>query len=392
MLRKRYFQEKIEKDLKNKMVFIGGPRQVGKTTLAKLISKESYPASRYFNWDNPQDRKKILAGRFFDPETRLVIFDEIHKYKKWKNFVKGQFDKHKEEFTILVTGSARLDIYMRGGDSLMGRYYYFRLHPLSLAEISNITPNTKPFGKLIFSHGKNLSSDCKNLLAFGGFPEPFFKKDKEELLRWHNQRIDRLVREDIRDIENLRDLSAIQILVEILPEKVGSLLSLNSLREDMEVAYDTIKLWMNILEKFYYHFRIYPFSKKTIRSLKKEPKMYLWDWSQVPNEAAKLENMVASHLLKFCHFLYDAKGIKAELFYLRDIEKREVDFLITIDKEPWFAVEVKNSDQKVSKNLLYFGKKLSIPFKYQLVNIEDVDFIQSDIRVMSVEKFLSALV
>lgn len=392
MLKERYIQKRIEKDLKDKMVFIGGPRQVGKTTLAKLIGNKAYRVFNYFNWDNPQDRKKIISGHFFDPETKLIIFDEIHKYKKWKNYVKGYFDKHGEEFAILVTGSARLDLYMRGGDSLMGRYYYYRLHPFSLAEILGATPNIEPFGKLLFPREENSFLNCKNLLVFGGFPEPFLKKDKESLSRWHNQRIERLVKEDIRDIESLRDLSAIQILVGILPEKVGSLLSLNSLREDLEVAHGTITFWMNVLEKFYYHFRIYPFSKKTIRSLKKESKMYLWDWSQVPDKDAKLENMVASHLLKLCHFLYDARGFKAELFYLRDVEKREVDFLVAVNKKPWFAVEVKNSDQNVSKNLRYFGRKLNIPFLYQVVNSENVDFLQDDVRVISIDKFLGGLV
>jgi len=184
----------------------------------------------------------------------------------------------------------------------------------------------------------------------------------------------------------------LQILAEILPSRVGSALSLNSLREDLEVAFGTIKLWVDILERFYYHFRIYPFSTNAIKSLRKEPKMYLWDWSQVPDEGAKLENMVASHLLKLCHYLYDAKGFKAELFYLRDIEKKEVDFLVAIDKKPWMAIEVKTSDQNISKSLLYFGRKLAIPYLYQLVKIPDVDFIQDNVRVMSVDKFLRGLV
>jgi len=391
MLKKRYLQEKIEKDLKQKMVFVGGPRQVGKTTLSRLIGKEAYRNFSYLNWDNPKDRKEMLASKF-EPDTQLIIFDEIHKYRKWKNYTKGQFDKFKEAFAILVTGSARLDIYQKGGDSLMGRYYYFRLHPFSQAEVLGVKNKIEPFQKLIFDSQKKSQAEFKKLLAFGGFPEPFFSQDAETLRRWHNQRMERLVKDDIRDIETIRDLSALQILVDLLPAKVGSLLSLNSLREDLLVAHGTITLWMDILEKFYYHFRIYPFSASTIKSLRKESKMYLWDWSQVPDENAKLENIVASHLLKLCHFLHDANGHKAELFYLRDNEQREVDFLVTVDKKPWLAVEVKNSDQKVSKNLLYFGRKLNIPFKYQLVNLPDLDFLQKDVRVMSIDKFLSGLI
>jgi len=391
MLKKRYLQEKIEKDLNDKMIFIGGPRQVGKTTLARLIGKEKYTKFSYLNWDNPEDRKKIIAGQF-ESDARLIIFDEIHKYKKWKNYIKGQFDKYKERFSILVTGSARLDLYRKGGDSLMGRYYHYRLHPFSLAEIVENKNKIEPFQELVFNAHPKASQYFSRLLAFGGFPEPFLSNDQEVLRRWQNQRVDRLVKEDIRDIESLQDLSVMQVLVDMLPERVGSLLSLNSLREDLEVAHGTIKLWMNILEKFYYHFRIYPFSASAIKSLRKEAKMYLWDWSQVTSAGARLENIVASHLLKLCHYLHDAKGHKAELFYLRDIEQRETDFLVVVGKKPWFAVEVKNTDQKISKSLSYFGVKLAVPFKYQLVNVENIDFMQDGIRVMSVDKFLCGLV
>ncbi len=392
MIQKRYIQKKIERDLDKKMVFIGGPRQVGKTTLSHLIGNSKYKKFSYLNWDNPEDKKKILSAQF-DPEAKLLIFDEIHKYKKWKNYIKGQFDKYKERFSILVTGSARLDLYRKGGDSLMGRYYYYRLHPFSLAEMLFAeTANIEPFSELQFRENASSFSEFEKMFIFGGFPEPLFSEDLETLRRWQNQKMDRLIKEDIRDIENVRDLSALQILAETLPNRVGSALSLNSLREDLEVAFGTIKLWVDILERFYYHFRIYPFSTSAIRSLRKEPKMYLWDWSQVPDEGAKLENMVGSHLLKLCHYLYDDKGFKAELFYLRDIEKREVDFLVAIDKKPWMAIEIKNSDQNVSKNLHYFGKKLAIPFLYQLVKTADVDFIQDNVRVMSVDKFLRGLV
>lgn len=392
MLKKRYIQEKIEQDLQKKMVFIGGPRQVGKSTISRLIGANSYPQFSELNWDNVKDRRDILAAKF-DPEAKLLIFDEIHKYRKWKNYIKGQFDKHHDRFSILVTGSARLDLYRKGGDSLMGRYFYYRLHPFSVAELLvSPIPHIEPFNELSFPSDTHAFVQCQKLLRFGGFPEPLFSENTATLRRWHNQRMDRLIKEDIRDVEHLRDLSALQILVDLLPSRVGSALSLNSLREDLEVAFDTIKLWVDVLERFYYHFRIYPFNASTIKSLRKEAKLYLWDWSQVPDEGAKLENMVGSHLLKFCHYLHDVQGYKAELFHLRDIEKREVDFLVTVNKKPWMAIEVKTSDQTISRHLRYFGKKLSIPFQYQLVNIENIDFIQNNIRVMSVDKFLNGLV
>ncbi|MBU4369197.1 ATP-binding protein [Patescibacteria group bacterium] len=392
IIKNRYLRPVITSDLKNKMVFIGGPRQVGKTTLAQYVGANDYKKYTYLNWDNRQDRKNILSGKF-EAESSLIIFDEIHKYKQWKNYIKGEFDKHKDKFHILVTGSARLDLYRKGGDSLMGRYHYYRLHPFSVAEVLQINNNLKIFKKLNFPKiNKNISKVFTDLFTFGGFPEPFLKKDNKTLRRFHNERLDRLVKEDIRDIEALRDLSALQILVDILPDKVGSILSLNSLREDLQVTHKTISFWMDILEKFYYHFRIYPFTATKIKSLRKQPKMYLWDWSQIENEGPRLENMVASHLLKIVHFLHDSEGHKAELQFLRDIEGRETDFLITINKKPWLAVETKLSDKKISKHLKYFAEKLDIPFLYQITKEPNVDFWQDNIRVISAEKFLGGLI
>lgn len=393
MIKSRYLESYIKEDLKEKMVFVGGPRQVGKTTMAKMIGEKNYSGFDYLNWDSREDQKKILDSRFMT-DAKLIIFDEIHKYRPWKNYLKGEFDKKKERHNYLITGSARLDLYRRGGDSLMGRYHYYRLHPFSLAEvIGKVDQKIEILKELKFINSPQKTAEIfSDLFFFGGFPEPFIKKKPAVLRRFHNERVDRIIKEDIRDIEQIRDLSALQVLTTILPEKVGSLLSLNSLREDLLVAHKTISLWMDILERFYYHFRIYPFASSVFKSLRKEPKMYLWDWSQVENEAYKLENIVASHLLKFVHFLYDTEGYKAELFFLRDLEGREVDFLVTINKKPWFAVEVKSQDKTVSKNLIYFAAKLNIPYVYQVVNEQGNDYWQGDIRVISASKFLSGLV
>ncbi|MBU0619983.1 ATP-binding protein [Patescibacteria group bacterium] len=391
MIKHRYLQKFVTSDLKNKMVFIGGPRQVGKTTLSQYIGDRVYKKHSYLNWDSREDRKMILQGKF-RAESKLVIFDEIYKYKQWKNYIKGEFDKYKNQFNILVTGSARLDLYKKGGDSLMGRYHYYRLHPFSLSEVLGIEPKIQIFKDLFFNHTKKNYKIFTDLLVFGGFPEPFIKKDHKTLRRFHNERMDRLVKEDIRDIEQVRDLSALQVLVEILPSRVASLLSLNGLREDLQVAHKTISSWVDILERFYYIFRIYPFSVKIIKSLCKEPKMYLWDWSQIEDKAAKLENIIASHLLKTVHFLYDTQGHKAELHFLRDIEGREIDFLITVNKKPWIAIEVKLSDQQPSKHLKYFAKKLKIPFVFQVIKDTGIDFFQDNIRVISADKFLSGVV
>lgn len=391
MQKRRYLDKLVTADLKEKMVFIGGPRQVGKTTFAKDSVSLQYAKCAYLNWDSREDRQNILASRF-DASAGLLIFDEIHKYKQWKNYVKGVYDTYKERFDILITGSARLDIYRKGGDSLMGRYHYYRLHPFSLAEALQVENNCTVPGELQFPQLEGSREAFTQLFKFGGFPEPFLKKDERVLRRWHNQRIDRLVKEDIRDTENIRDLSALQVLVELLRARVGSLLSLNSLREDLNVAHKTVSQWMDVLERFYYHFRLYPFASTKIKSLRKEPKLYLWDWSEVSNEAARLENVVASHLLKLCHFLYDAHGYRADLYFLRDVEGREVDFLVTMDDKPWFAVEVKASDTAVSKHLRYFAQRLEIPWCYQVVGEGDVDFIKDGVRVMAVDRFLGGLV
>lgn len=391
MIKKRYLHSHITSDLKEKMVFIGGPRQVGKTTLAKFIGEDDYRHSLYLNWDYREDRKKIIDEKF-ESETDLIIFDEIHKYKTWRNYLKGEFDKNKDKFDILVTGSARLDLYRRGGDSLLGRYHYLRLHQFSLGEVLHGEQAINLLKELKFVDYKNRADVFEQLFLFGGFPEPFLKKDMKTMRRFHNERLERLVKEDIRDIENVRDLSALQVLVEILPSKVGSLLSLNSLKGDLGVTHKTISLWTDILERFYYHFRIYPFASTAIKSLRKEPKMYLWDWSQIEDEAVKLENMIASHLLKTVHFLYDTEGHKVELNFLRDREGREVDFVVSVNKRPWMAVEVKLNDQEVSKNLKYFAGKLKVPFVYQVVKEKNVDFTQNGIRVISADKFLSGLI
>jgi predicted AAA+ superfamily ATPase len=390
---KRNIEGHILKDLRDKMVFISGPRQVGKTTLSKQIGHQFFPGKyHYLNWDNRQDRKHIISG-LLPAGNDLLIFDEIHKYRNWKNYLKGEYDKYQDKFKILVTGSARLDIYKKGGDSLLGRYHSYRLHPLSLGELLKQEVAIEPFSELIFiENGPKNKALLSNLFKFGGFPEIFLKQSEKELRRWHNERSERLVKEDIRDTQNVRDISSLQVLIELLPQKVGSLFSLNSLREDLGVTHKTISLWVDIFERFYYHFRIYPFQSKLIKSLRKEPKLYLWDWSEVEDSDAKFENMVASHLLKFCHFLFDADGYKTQLYYLRDKEQREVDFLVTVNNKPWFCVEVKNSFRDLPSSLLHFSKALKIPFAYEVVKDEGVDLIKGGIRIISASKFLSALV
>lgn len=395
MFKHRYLERHIISDLKEKMVFIGGPRQVGKTTLAKHVGELEKEGQSYLNWDNSEHRKMIISQKL-PLDSRLIIFDEIHKYRFWKKYIKGIYDTYKDRLKILVTGSARLDIYRRGGDSLLGRYHYYRLHPFSLREALALDWTVDPFKELPFlkdAESLKIKRILTNLFDFGGFPEPYLAKDNQLLRRFHNERSERLIKEDIRDTEKISDLSLLQVLAELLPTKVGSLLSLNSLQEDLGVTHKTIAHWTETLERFYYHFKIHPYNSSAIKSLRKQPKIYMWDWSQVEDRAARLENMVASHLLKTTHLLYDFFGYKAALYFIRDLEGREVDFLVTINSKPWFSVEVKQSNKELSSHLKYFGQKLKIPFQYQVIGDMNVaDYIQDGVRVIGVAKFLSGLV
>lgn len=388
-MKDRYLTEYLVKDLKEKMVFVAGPHQVGKTSLAQYLGKNYFQSYSYLNWDYQPDRKKIISFQL-PSDTKLLIFDELHKYKNWKNYIKGIYDKHKTDFKILLTGSARLDIYKKSGDSLMGRYHQYTLHPFSLAEIVKTKVSNELWQKLKFEEIDNMNEVIENLLKFGPFPEPFLKRDIAHWRRWQSEKTDRLIKEEIRDLTVIKDLSSLQILVELIPNKIGSLLSINNLREDLEVAHKTIVNYLRILELFYFHFRIYPYSKNNIRSLKKMAKLYLWDWSVIEDEGAKFENLVASHLLKYAHFLQNSQGFKTKISYLRDNEGREVDFIFTIDDKPWFAVEVKINEEESYLN--YFKKKLNIPFLYQVVKKSKIDYFKDEVRVISADKFLTAFV
>jgi hypothetical protein len=332
-----------------------------------------------------------LASRW-PGEADLLIFDEIHKLRGWKSLIKGEYDKLKAKYRFLVTGSAKLDVVRRGGDSLQGRYHYYRLHPFSLAEVSGSTNAIEVFQVIPVPSGDSSSSDLDSLLEFGGFPEPLFKQNSRHLRRWHNEKIERMFRDDIVTAAQVRDLGLMKLLSDILPERVGSLFSINSVREDLNAGYKAVSNWLAVLESFYYAYRIRPFTSRWIRSIKKEPKLYLWDWSEIADPGARFENLVASHLLKFCHYLHDRDGFAAELSFLRDVEKRETDFLITVDRKPWFAVETKLAEENVSADLCYFKERLKIPFAYQVIRKTGVHHFVKGTHVVSADRFLAGLV
>lgn len=389
MNQNRYLSKVIADDLKTKMVFVGGARQVGKTTLAKEILAPLFGSSVYYNWDFAADRKR-LKNLEFPGEPSLLILDEIHKLRGWKRFLKGIYDTQKDRYRFLVTGSARLHIFRRGGDSLQGRYHYYTLHPFSLSELTGHTPVIEPGQELQFT-GNNSADTLNALMQFGGFPEPFLSQSTRTLRRWHSEKLERLFREDIRETEDIRDFSNLKLLGDMLPQKAGAPLSVNAIREDLEVSHKAVTNWLNILERFFYHFRIYPFAGSKVRSVKKAPKLYLVDWSEIEDEGARFENLIASHLLKTIDFLRECEGYKTELFYLRGTDGKEVDFLVTHDRKPWFAVEAKLSETAPSPQLRYFKERLQIPYAYQVIRKSGVDILRDGIRIISADKFLGGV-
>lgn len=364
---KRYLQDAIEADLAEKMVFVSGARQVGKTTLAlSLVGAADARHPAYLSWDDVRARPRIRSGEMPAGQERVVL-DEIHKYARWRGLVKGLYDTRTRGQTFIVTGSARLDVYRRGGDSLQGRFHPYRLHPFSLSEVGG---------------GR---AALEGLLRFGGFPEPFFAASDRHARRWRRERLDRVVREDVRDLERVREISLVEVLVDALPSRVGSPLSVRSLREDLEVAHDTAERWIKILENLFVCFRVAPFGAPRIRAVKKEQKLYLWDWSMVEEPGARFENLVASHLLKLCHFLEDTEGHRMELRFLRDTDAREVDFVVLRDRKPIFAVEAKIGEGALSPAIRYFRERTRIERWYQ-VHLGSKDAIVDGVRLLPFEK------
>lgn len=353
------------------MLFLTGPRQVGKTTLSKQCLKDYQ--FYYLNWDNVGDKALILESmeaiitRAFREtaatKPRAIIFDEIHKYRQWKTLLKGYFDGYGDKLHLLVTGSAKLNGYRRGGDSMMGRYFAYRIHPLSVAECIG-----KVDASLEIQPPCSLDdTQWERLLNFGGFPEPFLAADSTFYQRWQNAKQEQLFQEDLRELTQVHDMGRLELLAHLLTGQVGGVVTYSELAKKIRVSEPTVRQWLDILKAVYYCFTIKPWTKNVTRSLIKEPKVYLWDWSMVQPGGARIENFVASHLLKATHWWTDIGLGKYELFYLRDKEKREVDFLIVKNAQPWLMIEAKSSsNQHVSPHLKYFHQQLKPPHVCQL--------------------------
>jgi predicted AAA+ superfamily ATPase len=363
-MQRRKIYEQIDKDLSKKMVLLAGPRQCGKTTLAKELLKNY--KGQYYNWDE-DSHKELIRKNELDLDTKLWVFDEIHKFSKWRNWIKGKYDIYGENKKILVTGSAKLDLYNRGGDSLQGRYYFHRLHPFTYSElINNKSHNSlEEICEMGFTGSKD-KTELEDLIRLGGFPEPLFSSSENEARRWRVSYGYRTLREDIRSLENIQLIDKAQDLYDRLPDLISSPLSINSLREDLELNFKTVARWINIFEKNYVSFKIPPFGPPKIRAVKKEQKLYLWDWARVENSGARLENLVALHLLRMCHWFLDIYGLEYELRFFRDTDKREVDFIVLQKKKPLIAIEVKESEQGLDPNLKYLLERVKIPYAFQV--------------------------
>lgn len=339
----RYITPYILEDLKKKMVFVGGPRQVGKTTLAKAVLSKNFPAGRYLNWDYDEDRQDILQKRW-SAANNLLLFDELHKFPRWKAWIKGIYDVSHENHSFLITGSARLDVYRRGGDSLMGRYHYWRLHPFTLDEIPN---------------GISPADALKRLMTVGGFPEPFLDGNERNARRWRRERFDRVLREDVRDLESIRNIQLLSMFLDALRYRVGGLITLSNMATDLQVSPKTAKSWLEVLERMYLVFAVRPYTKNLPRAVLKPPKVYFFDNGDVlGDEGAHFENLVATSLLKRLHFLEDRDGYRYELRYIRDKEGREVDFAVIKEGRLVELIEAKYSDKNISKHLLYYAERL----------------------------------
>ena len=349
----RYLSTRVTQDLRRKMVFVGGPRQCGKTTMAKaLLAKLAPRDGLYLSWDSERGQRRLLAQEWLASD-RLIVMDELHKFDHWKNWIKGVFDEKPSGQQILVTGSARLDVYRRGGDSLLGRYHYWRLHPFCLGELPE---------------GMTLVEGTKRLLTLGGFPEPFLENDAAFARRWRRERVERVLSDDVRDLESLRNLSTLRLFVAALRQRVGSLIVMANLAQDLQVSAKTLVHWLDVLERMYLIFVVRPYVRNLPRAVQKPPKVYFYDNMDVLGDArARFENLVATHLLKRLQFYEDSTGYAFELCYVRDKEGREVDFVIVKDGVAHALVEAKWSETDVSRSLRYYHERLAPAKAIQVV-------------------------
>lgn len=362
-----------------KMAFLSGPRQVGKTTLAKELLARAGQAANYFNWDVDAHRRALLRdpGGFWSvppsPAKARLVLDEIHKFPRWKRFLKGLHDSAPGAAEVLVTGSGRLDVYQRGGDSLFGRYALYRLHPFSVGELLSggreaVLPPDEFWRRALSGTPPSGAAEAlASVERFTGFPEPLFAQNANRLVRWRSARRRLVVREDLRDLTRIQDLGLVDALTMLLPERVGAPLSLNALSGDLRVAYGSARDWVAALGRLYYLFEIRPYAGKLVRALRREGKVYLYDPTEPATPGARFENLVALHLLKLCDAWTDLGYGDYSLCYARDREKREVDFVVVESGQAVALVEAKLSEAEPNPALSYFHERFKTRYAVQVV-------------------------
>ena len=376
--RVRIYESLLKRHLANdrQMAFVAGARQVGKTTVCRALE------SVYLNWENETHRDLILAGP--EPIARqsgllelksklpVLVFDEIHKYRNWKRFLKGFFDTYEKSCRIVVTGSSRLDVYQRGGDSLMGRYFIYHMHPFSVGELSG----KFDLNAVVHAPRSVSEDDWQALLRFGGFPEPFCKRSSAFSTRWRDMRRIQLLKEDIRDLTRIQELDQLAALERLLSERSGDQLVYSSLGKQVRVSEVTIQSWIATLCSMHHGFLVRPWHKNLSRALRKEPKWYLRDWSGIQDPGKRAETLVACHLLKAVEFWTETGQGVFELRYIRDKEQNEVDFVVLRDNRPWFLVEVKQAERVLAPALKYFQQQTGAAHAFQVVM--DLPYVAAD--------------
>jgi len=389
------------------LIMLAGPRQSGKTTFARNIVGKDFSDTIYFNWDLDKDKRRLIADPiFFSKEPRsnassqpLVILDEIHKYRDWKNYLKGIYDQFSSEYQFLIAGSGRLEFSRKSGDSLAGRFLKFHIFPFTLAELSSHRKILKDFkdNPLEMGHDTSAGETAKvfqSLWELSGFPEPFTKGKKTFWSTWSAAYGQQIVRDDLRTVADIRNLDMVETLFALLPGRVASPLSINNLAGDLQVAFDTVKNWLLLFDAFYLTFRLSPWTVKISRSILKEKKIYLFNFPVIENEAARFENLVALEFLRAVEAWNDYGWGRFSLHYLRNKDKQEVDFLITENNRPFLLAETKLSDDQPAANLLAFQKFLNIP-AVQLIKKEGVKKVykngKNNVLAVTAHRWLSTL-
>lgn len=368
----RYLLQNILNDCNSKVVLISGPRQGGKTTVAKMLFKNYV----YLNYDLSEDRDFIMR-KYWLRDVDGVIFDELHKMPEWKRFIKGVFDNEGCKPNLIVTGSANMDAFTKVGDSLAGRYFQYRLHPLDIKEGVRFWQD-------------NPAAVFDRIMNYSGFPEPFLKGDTSYYRRWQRTHIDVILRQDFLDLYAVRSIKSIEVLVELLSHRVASSISYINLSNDLQVDPKSVKSWIAMLENFYILFTVTPYHHNIARSLLKEPKVYFFDIGRVVDLGARLKNLVACALLKEIHYLEDVTGCKASLHYLKTKEGHEIDFLVVVDDKPIICIEVKSSDDQLSKNFYRFNKHLNTKHSVQLaLNLKKEYDSEEGVQVRDLVSFLA---